>query len=132
MVNIIAALLAFTAQDGGFTDDPEILSQYMVQSCLHQQVTQQGGEPVDYIPFCTCLDDHLGTSSSAPVYRAMALGSQGAIGEYAQVDDPAGALAEAQRIMGTVEQEEMAAVQANLQSGLSMCLARMPGQSAAE
>lgn len=132
MFNLFAAWLALLVQDGGFTEDREVLSQYMVQSCLHQQTTQQGGEPVEYIPFCTCLDEHLGTNAGPAIYRAMALGSQGAIGEYAQVDDPAGALAEAQRIMSTASPEETAAMQATLQGGLSICLPEMPMQSTTE
>lgn len=132
MFTLVAALLALSVQDGGFTEDPDALSDYMMQSCLYQQSTQQGGEQEAYIPFCTCLDQELAANTSSTVYRALALGSQGAIGENAEVDDPAGALAEAERLMTTVNPEEAGAVQATLQGGLFACLSEMPDQAATE
>jgi hypothetical protein len=100
----------------------------MRQSCQFQQARDQGGDPADYAAFCTCLDAELARESGDTMYRVMALGSQGAIGEDALVEDPDAALAEAQRLVATAPEEERAALPLLLQSSLGTCLPSMPEQ----
>ncbi|WP_421785750.1 hypothetical protein [Hyphobacterium sp.] len=129
MIFALAATLALAAQHGGFATDRETLSSYMRQSCQFQQARDQGGEPADYAAFCSCLDAELAGQSGDTMYRVMALGSQGAIGEDALVDDPAAALAEAQRLVDTAPEEERAALPLLLQSSLGTCMPAMPEQA---
>lgn len=128
MIFALAAMLALSAQDGGFATDRETLSSYMRQSCQFQQARDQGGDPADYAAFCSCLDAELASQSGDTMYRVMALGSQGAIGADAMVDDAEAALAEAQRLVATAPEEERAALPLLLQSSLGLCLPSMPEQ----
>jgi hypothetical protein len=132
MISALALTLAMMAQDGGFPTDRETLSQYMVQSCIVQQVANQGGAPADYVASCSCLDEEIGSNTSDLVYRAIALGSQGAIGEDAQVEDSAAALSEAERLIATAPEAERLALPGILQSGLMACMADMPADNSAQ
>ncbi|QNL19301.1 hypothetical protein HXX25_08235 [Hyphobacterium sp. CCMP332] len=131
MLTVLAAALSLTAQTAEFTHDPDLLSQYMVQACQVQQVGRNGATEAENLPFCTCLDGELASNASDELYRIFALGSQGAIGEDAQID-AAMAQAESQRIFLEMPAEEQAGVQPVLQSAVLACRDEAPVTTSAQ
>lgn len=131
MLTALAALLVFSAQDSAFTHDREVLSGYMIQACLVQQENRNGGSAAENLPFCTCLDAELAAMTSDEVYRIFALGSQGAIGENAQID-AAAAQAESQQIFLEMTPEDQAGIQPLLQSAVGACFAEAPVTESAQ
>lgn len=131
MLTVLAAALSLTAQTAEFTHDPDLLSQYMVQACQVQQVDRNGATEEENLPFCTCLDGELASNTSAGLYRIFALGSQGAIGEDAQID-AAMAQAESQRIFLEMPAGEQASVQPVLQSAVLACRDEAPVTTSAQ
>lgn len=131
MLTALAALLVLSAQDTAFTHDREILSGYMVQACLVQQQGRNGAGEDENLPFCTCLDAELARTADGALYRIFALGSQGAIGEEAQID-AAAAQAESQQIFLEMSPEDQAGVQPVLQSAVGACFAEAPVTESAQ
>lgn len=121
MLTLLAAALSLTAQTSEFTHDREVLSGYMVQACLVQQQNRNGSSADEDLPFCTCLDAELASNTTPELYRIFALGSQGAIGENAQID-AAAAQEESQQIFLEMTPEDQAGVQPVLQSAVVSCM----------
>lgn len=123
-----AALL----QTQGFAEDAETLGGYMAHACTLQQADNQGGEAADYEAFCACLSDDMAANSSPELFRALALGSQGALGERSMLEDGEGARAESERVFGTLEPEEQLSSAGVIQNGLLACLPLAPVQTTSE
>ena len=83
--SLIAALAGFAQP--AFADDAEQYSVWMQQACRVQQVGHGGGEPVDHTEFCACFDSHVREMAPDEAYRALALGSQGAVQEQGLIED---------------------------------------------
>ncbi|MBI1235823.1 MAG: hypothetical protein GC188_03970 [Alphaproteobacteria bacterium] len=131
MLTLLAAALSLTVQTSEFTRDREVLSDYMVQACLVQQQGRNGATAEENLPFCTCLDAELAATATDELYRIFALGSQGAIGENAQID-AAAAQAESQQIFLEMTPEDQAGVQPVLQSAVGTCFAEAPVTESAQ
>jgi len=125
MLTLLAAALSLTVQTSEFTHDSEALSQYMVQACQVQQVSRNGATEEENLPFCTCLDREIANNTTDEIYRIFAIGSQGAIGEYARID-AAMAQAESQRIFAELPADVQATAQPILQSAVGNCMAEAP------
>lgn len=131
-MTVVSLLAAALLQTNGFADDAATLDRYMAHACAIQQATHQGGEADDYSAFCACVSDEMATNSSEALFRAFALGSQGALGEQSIIDDWDGARIESERIFGELEPEEQLSSAAVIQDGLFACLPLAPAQSATE
>lgn len=129
MLLALSAAFAMFAQEADFPTDRETLGDYMTEACRFQQARDQGGEASDYMAFCGCLEEEIGRRTGDDAYRAIALGSQGANGEDAFVDNPEAALAEARRIVSTLPVEEAQGIASVLQISLMACMSEAPAQT---
>ncbi|WP_339334421.1 hypothetical protein [uncultured Maricaulis sp.] len=120
IASLIASVLAVASTE--FSDDPEQHSVWMQQACRIQQVGYGGGEPDDYTAFCVCFDDSLREQTSAPVYRAFALGSQGAIREQGMIEDWEAARDTAASEAGAMDPAIQAQFTSYLQTALTGCV----------
>lgn len=124
---MIASLLALAAiQTSALSTDTETLNGYMAQSCRIQQAANQGGSSVEYSEFCACLANEIEENTGDDLFRAMALGSQGALQDNALVEDWNAAREESEAIFGTLEPEEQVSAGVVIQAGLGVCLPLMP------
>tara|TARA_R110002073_G_scaffold29006_14_gene91620 strand:+ start:6030 stop:6452 length:423 start_codon:yes stop_codon:yes gene_type:complete len=109
-----------------YATDSESLTGYMAQSCRIQQAANQGGTSVEYTEFCGCLAGEIRDGTGDELFRAMALGSQGALQDEALIDDWDAAREESEAIFATLEPEEQLSAGTVIQSGLLTCLPLMP------
>ena len=110
IASLIASVLAVASTE--FSDDPEQHSVWMQQACRIQQVGYGGG----------CFDDSLREQTSAPVYRAFALGSQGAIREQGMIEDWEAARDAAASEAGAMDPAIQAQFTSYLQTALTGCV----------
>lgn len=126
IASLVTALLLQTAE---FTNHPETLAAYTAHACRVQQASNQGGEEADYAQFCDCLSANMAENSSEALFRALALGSQGALQDNAMVEDANAAREESERIFGELEPEEQLSSANVIQDGLYACMEFAPVRS---
>lgn len=124
-LSLIAALFV---QTGELTEDPATLHDYMAHACRIQQSANQGGDPEDYADFCDCFAGDLADNASPALFRAMALGSQGALQGNAIVASWEAARDESERVFGELEPEEQLSADNVIQNGQIACIALAPAQ----
>lgn len=125
---MMLVFLLATLQGDPLTADPETLNAYLVHACGVQQAANQGGETADYDAFCFCLADDLQDGMEADMFRVMALGGQGQLGEHAMAPDWEAARDETAAVFGTWEPERQLEMGARLQESLAACILLSPAR----
>lgn len=120
------ALALSAVQATPLAADTGTLTGYMAHSCRLQQAANQGGTSVDYTEFCACLAGEVAQNTGDDLFRAMALGSQGALREDALIEDWEAAREDSEAIFGMLEPEEQLSAGIVIQDGLTACLPLMP------
>ena len=127
MIASLIAGLALTVTATDFPGNPDQYSEWMQHACQVQQVGYNGGGvPADYVEFCSCLDGHLQETSSEPVYRVFALGSQGSLQDQSMIEDWEGARDTAAAEAGAMAPEVQGQFASLLQGALGHCFALSP------
>lgn len=130
MIASLIAGFALSVAASDFPGDPDQYSEWMQHACRIQQVGYNGGgEPDDYDAFCTCLDGALQDTASEPVYRAFALGSQGALQDQSMIEDWEGARDTAAAEAGAMSPEVQGQFASLLQGALGQCMGLSPASN---
>ncbi|WP_417477605.1 hypothetical protein [Maricaulis sp.] len=105
-----------------FADDPAQYSDWLQHGCRIQQVGHSGGEPVDHTAFCACFDARVSEAGGGGIYRAFALGMQGALREQSLIEDWEAARDTAAAEAGAMSLETQTGFSQILQNSLLACV----------